>query len=150
MTKAFTLIELILVLALLTVITALAAPSLSRSFRKGDLENQALALLAATEYARSEAVSQGVPMTLWVDEESGYFGVRPPAGFEGVPEREKAWPLHQDIRFQDIPPAEDGLLTFQPDGTLELDSAEQFNLLHRDGESMAVVKKENAYRIEKE
>jgi len=145
--KAFTLVELILVVALLTTLLALVAPSISRSFHGRDLDNQALALFAATEHARSEAISQGIPMTLWADADR--FGVRAGQGFEGVPEREKEWTLHRDVQFEEMPETEDGLATFQPDGTLDLDSADELRLVHRDGESIAMVKKNNGYQIEK-
>ena len=73
----FTLIELIFVMALLTVVVGFAAPSLARSMRQRNLDGEATRLLAATEYARDEAVSQGVPMTVWINPDTQRFGVEP-------------------------------------------------------------------------
>src|SRR5438067_13878805 len=79
--RAFTLVELILVMAVLATIMALSTPSLSRSLRNRNIEQEAKRFIALTEYARGEAVSQGVPMTIWIDVEAGAFGVEPKAGF---------------------------------------------------------------------
>ena len=68
---AFTLVELILVMALLVTLLALAVPSLSRSLRQRNLEQEAARLLALTEYGRDEAASQGVPVVVWIDPDNG-------------------------------------------------------------------------------
>ena len=69
---AFTLIELVLVMVLLATLLAISAPTLSRSFKGRALEQEAVRLLAATVYAREEAVSQSLPMTLWIDPVGAY------------------------------------------------------------------------------
>ena len=143
--NAFTLVELILVMVLLTTLAALVAPRLTGMLRGRELDQQATALLAATEYARSEAISQGVPMTFWVNEER--FGVRAQSG--GEDRRERQWMLARDVQFEEVPESENGIATFQPDGTLDIESADKLTLVHRDGAKVAVVKKDNGYRIEK-
>src|SRR4051812_32393951 len=82
--SGFTLVELILVMVLLTVIVGFAAPSLARSMRQRNLAGEAARFLAATEYAREEAVSQGVPMTVWINAETQRFGVEPKSGYDGA------------------------------------------------------------------
>ena len=98
-TSAFTLVELIVVMALLAVVLALSAPSLSRSMRQRNLEAEAARFLAATEYSRDEAVSQGVPMTLWIDEKQQRFGVEPKEGFAGDESRSREFTLHPDVQI---------------------------------------------------
>lgn len=73
---AFTLIELILVMGLLAVVMALAAPSLSKFFQGRKLESEAQRFVALTRYAQNRAVSDGVPMILWVDRTEGTYGLR--------------------------------------------------------------------------
>ncbi len=73
--SGFTLIELILVMALLTVVVSLTAPKLSRFFHGRTLDSEARRLLALTRSGQSRAVSEGVPMDLWVDAEKGEFGL---------------------------------------------------------------------------
>jgi len=74
--SGFTLIELILVMAMLLTVLALAAPSLVRFFRGRNLEAEARRLLALTRYGQSRAVSEGVPMLLWLNAESNQYGLR--------------------------------------------------------------------------
>jgi type II secretion system protein H len=79
--RAFTLIELILVMTLLAVVMAVAAPSLANFFRGRKLDSEAQRFLALTRYAQSRAVSEGLPMVLWIDRSDGTFGLREQAGF---------------------------------------------------------------------
>jgi type II secretion system protein H len=79
--QAFTLVELILVMALLTVVIGLAAPSLSRFFRGRVLDTEAGRFLALTRYGQSRAVSSGLPMVLWIDRTEGEYGLRAADGF---------------------------------------------------------------------
>ena len=73
--SAFTLIELILVLVLLAVVIAISAPSLSRFFRGRSLDSEARRLLALTRHAQSRAVSEGVPMVLWLETKQHTYGL---------------------------------------------------------------------------
>ena len=71
---AFTLIELVLVLALLVVITSLAAPAMANFIRGRALDSEARRLFSLTHAAQSRAVSEGMPMVLWVDQKQGTYG----------------------------------------------------------------------------
>jgi type IV fimbrial biogenesis protein FimT len=77
----FTLIELILVMALLTIVIAVAAPTLSRFFRGRTLESEAARFLALTRHGQSRAVAEGVPMVLWLDPAEGAYYLREEIGF---------------------------------------------------------------------
>ncbi len=141
--NAFTLIELVLVLALLATILAVSAPSLSRSFHGRNLDGQAALVLAAIEYARSEAISQGIPMTVWIDTNTETFGVQASSGYDGIAAREKAWTLHPEVRFDSTPINNDGnghslAATFQPEGTLDATSVDEIRLAHKSGERITV------------
>jgi prepilin-type N-terminal cleavage/methylation domain-containing protein len=72
---AFTLIELVLVLALLVVITSLAAPAMAKFIRGRALDSESRRLFALTHAAQSRAVSEGMPMVLWVDEKKSMYGL---------------------------------------------------------------------------
>jgi type II secretion system protein H len=80
--RGFTLIELILVMALLTIVISLTAPKLSRFFHGRTLDSEARRLLALTRSGQSRAVSEGMPMDLWVDAEQGTFGLEAEASYE--------------------------------------------------------------------
>jgi type II secretion system protein H len=80
--RGFTLIELILVMALLTIVISLTAPRLSRFFHGRTLDSEARRLLALTRSGQSRAVSEGVPIDLWVDTEQGTFGLEAEPSYE--------------------------------------------------------------------
>ena len=80
--RGFTLIELILVMALLTVVISLTAPKLSRFFHGRTLDSEARRLLALTRSGQSRAVSEGTPMDLWVDTQQGSFGLEAEPSFD--------------------------------------------------------------------
>ena len=62
----FTLVELILVMVLLAIVIAVAAPSLSQFFHSRSLESEAQRFMALTRAAQARAVSEGVPMVVWL------------------------------------------------------------------------------------
>ena len=73
--SAFTLIELILILALLVIITSLAAPAMANFIRGRALDSEARRLFALMHAGQSRAVSEGMPMVLWIDGKSGDYGL---------------------------------------------------------------------------
>ena len=79
---AFTLIELILVMAILIMAVSLTAPTLSHFFRGRTLNSEARQLLALTRNGQSRAVSEGLPMDLWLDVEQGTFGLGAEPSYE--------------------------------------------------------------------
>jgi len=79
--NAFTLIELILVMALLAVVLAISSPALSRFFKTRSLDSEARRFLALTRAAQSRAVSEGVPMVLWYDPKERAYGLNADKSF---------------------------------------------------------------------
>ena len=74
--RAFTLIELILVMVLLAVVIAVVAPSLSNFFRGRELDSEARRFVSLARYGQNQAVSVGSPMILWMDQTEGTYGLR--------------------------------------------------------------------------
>jgi type II secretion system protein H len=97
--EAFTLVEFILVMALLATLMALVAPSLSRSMRQRHLEQEATRLVALTEYGRNQAVSDGFPMVIWIDAEERRYGLQTKPGFMSRTRDEPDYELGDGIRF---------------------------------------------------
>ena len=79
--RAFTLIELILVMALLVIVIAVTFPSLQSFFRGRTLESEARRFLTLTRYGQSRAAAEGIPMTLWIDPIEGAYGLEAQKGF---------------------------------------------------------------------
>lgn len=74
--SAFTLIELILVMALLVVVMALISPTLGGFIRGRSLDSEVRRFVALTHYAQARAANEGLPMRLWVDPEQRRYGLR--------------------------------------------------------------------------
>src|SRR5512135_296179 len=98
--RGFTLIELILVMALLTVVISLTAPKLSRFFHGRTLDSEARRLLALTRSGQSRAVSEGVPMDLWVDAEKGEFGLAAEPSFEASDPKAVEFALDSGLKIE--------------------------------------------------
>jgi len=62
-------------MALLVVMISVAAPMLSNFFRGRTLDSEARRLLALTRAAQTRAVSEGLPMLLWVDADEHTYGM---------------------------------------------------------------------------
>lgn len=79
--RAFTLIELILVMALLVIVIAVTFPGLQGFFRGRTLESEGRRFLTLTRFAQNRAVTEGIPMTLWIDPLEGTYGLEAQTGF---------------------------------------------------------------------
>jgi prepilin-type N-terminal cleavage/methylation domain-containing protein len=79
----FTLMELILVMALLVIVLGIAAPSLSRFFRSRNLDLEARRFLSLTHYGQSRAASEGVPMVLWINAQGATYGLQADITYTG-------------------------------------------------------------------
>src|SRR5690242_5997408 len=79
-----------LILALLVIITSIAAPAMANFIRGRALDSEARRLIALMHAAQSRAVSEGMPMVLWVDEKQGGYGFQAETtGQNGDPKREE-------------------------------------------------------------
>ena len=139
--RAFTLVELILVLALLVIVTSLAAPAMSRFVRGRALDSEARRLAALMHAGQSRAVSEGAPMMLWMDEKAGTYGME--AETSGANGDAKAEELAVDstlllavlnvgattpVTFKDLP-----AIKFLADGTVDENSPQTLKLTDSDG-----------------
>ncbi len=99
---AFTLIELILVMTILTIVISLTAPALADFFRGRTLDSEARRLLALTRQGQSRAVSEGIPMELWMDTAKGAFGLEAEPSYETEDSKAVELTLDKDIQLQII------------------------------------------------
>lgn len=161
--RAFTLIELILVLALLVVITSLAAPAMARFIRGRALDSEARRLIALMHAAQSRAVSEGAPMMLWVNDKTGGYGLSaessgqtttpttgqitgPTTGQNGDP-RAETLTLDSTLTISVLNTSTTGqtlfnglpAIRFQPDGMVDENSPQTLKLTDSDGFSRWLV-----------
>jgi type II secretion system protein H len=97
---AFTLVELMLVMALLVIMLGFAAPSLSRFFRGRNLDSEARRVLALTRYGQSRAVSEGLPMLLWIDPKLGTYGLKAQSSYSEQDRKAVEYSLGQDLQVE--------------------------------------------------
>lgn len=147
--NAFTLIELILVMAMLAVVIAVTAPSLSRFFRGRSLESEARRFLSLTHYAQSRAASEGLPVIIWIDVKAGTYGLQQdPAYLDGTDERAVEYTVGEDLKLEVIAGARVQerprtlnlpMLRFLPDGAISEQSVTGVALTHVSGDVLWIV-----------
>jgi type II secretion system protein H len=80
---AFTLVELILVMSLIVMTTAIVLPSMTRFFGSRSVDSEAKRFMALMHYGQTRAVSDGVPMMLWIDSTHRTYGLEREPGYAG-------------------------------------------------------------------
>jgi type II secretion system protein H len=78
---AFTLVELVLVMAIMAVVAAISLPELRGFFRGRNMDSEALRFQELTRYGQSRAIAEGVPMVLWIDTRGGAYGLNEQQGY---------------------------------------------------------------------
>ena len=106
---AFTLIELILVMTLLVVVVSMVAPKLSGFVRGRALDSEVRRLQALAHAGQSRAVSEGMPMVLWLDAKNGVYGMQ-----------EETPPANGDVKAEQVSMAENLQMTVVTTGVTAL------------------------------
>jgi len=96
--RAFTLMELILVMTVLAIAVSITAPALANFFRGRTLDSEARRFLSLTRHGQSRAVAEGVPMELWLDAVNQTYGLEAEPTFE--PSDAKAVNIQMDSDMQ--------------------------------------------------
>ncbi|GAB4234025.1 MAG: hypothetical protein Kow00109_06950 [Acidobacteriota bacterium] len=118
--RGFSVIELVIVLALAAMVASFAVPSLQRSLALTRLQTSAVELAAELNFARTIALTRGAVFQLSVDTGNGTYQVVDPADLDHPPRTAKR--LEQGIRFAAVPgePIEFRPRGFARGGTLRL------------------------------
>jgi len=143
--RGFTLIELILVMAVLVIAVAMTTPTLAYLFRGRLLGEEGRRLLALTRHARSQAVSLAVPMQIWIEPDTGQYGLQPDGGYATDDIETLEFTLANGITFgiDDSELGNDNRVTlrFLPDGSIDEKGAKSVTLDAKNGKSVALVLK---------
>jgi prepilin-type N-terminal cleavage/methylation domain-containing protein len=139
--RAFTLIELIFVLALLVIFTSIAVPNMSRFIRGRALDSESVRMIALMHAAQSRAVSEGMPIMLWINAPQGEYGIsEETSGQNGDPRSERlsldgtlkmvlvTAGFGKQTTFKNLP-----AIRFLPDGTIDEGSPQIVQLTDADG-----------------
>jgi type II secretion system protein H len=158
--RAFTLIELILVLALLAIATSLAAPSLSRFFRGRTLESEARQMLSLTHAAQSRAVSEGFPVLLWIDTPGREYGFQletssQTTGSQEIDPKAEQFTFDDTLKIEAMEASPVTLngrsvnaIRFLPDGTADEASPTSLRIASRSGDILWLIQATNRLNYE--
>jgi type II secretion system protein H len=161
---AFTLIELILVMCLLAVVFSLVVPSLKGFFRARNLDSEAQRFLALTRYGQSRAISEGVPMILWMDPQQRTYGLQTQVGYGVNDKKQQQFTLDESLQMQPQNPVL-GILTqsnlwtearrstkpeirFLPDGTISESSPNKILISQDKDDALWITETTNHLRYE--
>lgn len=118
--RAFTLVELIVVMVLLLTVASLVAPRMASFFKGRALSGEAQRVLSLLHYARSQAAAEAVPVVVWFDPARSTYGVEPAPGFSGLGEvRRLEFTLEPSLRLE-VAVAGEGVVSEQDDERLGL------------------------------
>jgi type II secretion system protein H len=98
--RAFTLIELILVMTLLMIVIAVSAPSLQRFFRGRNLDSEARRVYGLTMYAQNRAVSEGIPILVWFNARQKAYGMRAASSYLWDDPRAIEFTMDRDLKME--------------------------------------------------
>ena len=160
--RAFTLIELILVMTVLTIAVSLTAPALANFFRGRSLDSEARKLLALTRFGQSRAVSEGIPMELWLDATRGAYGLEAEPSYETTDPKAQEYTVDSDMQLQvslinnaptTVQNAASPIISanhpnlpkirFLPDGSIAETSPQSFAVMSRDGSAIWLAQTRN-------
>jgi prepilin-type N-terminal cleavage/methylation domain-containing protein len=118
--RAFTLVELIVVMVLLLTVASLVAPRMASFFKGRALSGEAQRVLSLLHYARSQAAAEAVPVVVWFDPARSTYGVEPAPGFSGLGEvRRLEFTLEPSLRLE-VAVAGESVVSEQDDERLGL------------------------------
>jgi prepilin-type N-terminal cleavage/methylation domain-containing protein len=168
--RAFTLVELLLVMTLLVIVISIAGPTLANFFRGRTLDSEARRLLALTHAGQSRAVSEGVPMDLWLDVPQHNYGLKQDPSWGDQDPKAMDFEFDKDLQVQIINPnqprvsaSRNGLshntqartdprnlpeIRFLPDGSIDETSPQALHLSDRSGTSLWLAQATNRLSYE--
>jgi len=163
---AFTLVELILILAVIALASAIVLPRLAQFFRGRALDSETRQILALMHHGQSRAVSAGVPMVLWIDEKQSAYGLEEEPGYTDKDPDAVEFTLDQQLKFElpqnespaAMPPATTAASTgpraelpsirFLPDGFIAETSPRTLRLVDETGNSVLLTQSRDRSQYE--
>jgi type II secretion system protein H len=149
--SAFTLVELLLVLTLLVVITSMVAPAMSNFIRARAVDAEARRLFALMHAGQSRAVSEGMPMMLWVDEKKGAYGLEAETSPKNGDPKAENLTVDENVQIAVLNAGKTAVTTFQnlpairflADGTIDENSPQTLRLMDAKGNALWLIEASN-------
>ena len=153
---AFTLIELVLVMALLIIVMSVTGTSLTRFFKGRTLESEGQRFVALTRHAQERAVAEGIPMSLWINVQEKKYGLEIAAGFSELDAKAQEFELGRDLEIEVAKPSfgavrkigQENNFRFNPDGFLAEANPETVVIKAKDGEAVVIAPNRNRLNYE--
>jgi hypothetical protein len=166
---------LILVMTVLTIAVSITAPALANFFHGRTLDSEARRLLALTRQGQSRAISEGIPMELWVDAVRGAYGLEAEPSYETTDPKAVEFALDKDIRIEAASPNPANIanaqgpagtrmaggavqlasnhpnlpkIRFLPDGSISESSLQSLRVIGRDGGTIWLSRSRNRLSYE--
>lgn len=141
--RAFTLIELILVMTVLVVAVSVVAPALAGFFRGRTLDLEARRLLALVHAGQSRAISEGWPVLLWVDAPQHAYGLAAESTSRNGDPKALDFSLDDNLQLAAVNAAPVPVIgrslpaiRFLPDGSVDESSPATLRLTSADGSAL--------------
>jgi len=168
--SAFTLIEMILVMALLVIGVSLVAPHMSEFFRGRTLKFEGRQMLSLMHQGQSRAVSGGVPIVLWLDTKEQKYGIEEEPGYTDNDPNAVEYKMNENLSIQipDDDPSANSMnnpnaspaeangphagmpqITFLPDGTIADTSPQTVKIVDSNGPTLTLTqtRDRNEYEV---
>jgi Tfp pilus assembly protein FimT len=87
-------------MVMLLIVFSVAMPTLKGFFHGRELNSEARRFLSLTRHGQSRAVSEGVPMVLWIDAQRGAYGLQQQAGYDDIDSRAVQFELKDDTKVE--------------------------------------------------
>lgn len=157
-------------MTLLVVVAGLSAPTLGNFFRGRTLDSEARRLLSLTRHGQSRAVSEGVPMLVWVDTKQRSYGLEADSSYTDRDEKAEEYSVDPSLQIETLnarganaTPIRQTIssstttsgthrnlpgIRFQPDGSIESSSPQSVLLTDRNGASLRLAQSTNRLTYE--
>ena len=140
--SGFTLIELVLVMAILVAVLSMAGSSLTSFFKGRSLDAEGKRFLALTRFAQDRAISEGQPIHLWINAAERKYGVEIAPAYSKTDRGAKELELGKDLDIELTWPAgaamqqegRDLIFRFTPDGYMDENNPELVTIKEKNRE----------------
>lgn len=87
-------------MAVIVIVASIVAPKMSRFFQGRTLDNEARRFITLTRYAQNRAVSEGIPMLVWMDEKNRRYGAEAQPGYLEKDDKAVEYDLATDLEIE--------------------------------------------------
>jgi len=127
---------------ILVIVISVALPSLKGFFKGRNQESEVRQFLDLTRYGQSRAVSEGIPMVLWINPRIGTYGLNAEPGYLDYDPKSVSYTVDPDLTLNVFQRAKAGAkgpksllpsIHFLPEGTIGLNSVDAVSIVDSKG-----------------